>query len=296
MSTLARVTASSPAAIASTESSSLADGYDSQRGPGTRLASPLPRDRRISSWSVLLFAWGGRGGAAIVGWFVTILLRTLVASAITIGAANALACSCGPKPDPVTAQSRASYTVVGTVATVRPGVIVGHRLLYPEELSRPQLVPVTFLRIDVQHGFGRRPPASLELTHVGCCVCEETLEEGKTYLLFIRPSYIVRDAWMVSLCHPNMRVETAGAAIRLLGNPEELFAGTLRERLASSAPRFWYESVLHVVANNLVDRHPYEPTLWSRVRESPWTPFAGTMAGGVLITIVAVRVRRRRPT
>lgn len=222
-------------------------------------------------------------------------LRLLVALILSFAATDAAwACSCGHKLTVTEASSAAAYVVTGVVREIHPGFATRSRLREPEDARVPRVWPVSIVEVAVTRSFTNPAPRTIELTYVGCCVCEAQLEVGRAYLLFVVPSYEVRDGYMVSICYPNRRIESATSSL------QELPPGTAYDVNKGSSwldgVRWRSEAFGNMLARIYVRRFGGYPSVrdpFDRFRDSPWLPFAGWVALSVVVASGVVLVRRK---
>lgn len=117
------------------------------------------------------------------------------------------ACQCGLIPSVPQATRESAMVVTGLVIGEHPSFVSRRNLLFPGDKSElPALYPVTRLDIAVTRTFKGPDKKRLTLTHLGCCVCEQHLDVGKEYLLFVLPHSQIDGAYMVSFCDPNRQI------------------------------------------------------------------------------------------
>lgn len=206
----------------------------------------------------------------------------------------AAACQCGQKLTPPEALKRSRFVLTGVVRAERPSIVTSKGLKWPISEEAPAVFPVTRIEVDVRRSLHGSAPSRLELTHVGCCVCEATLDVGHEYLLFVLDSSNVRDAYEVSFCLPNARIEEAtqalkslpgGVAYRSASNDSILHSARWQaHRLANAAARSY---VKRMTGSPFID----DPV--DSVRHSPWSPFTAMALLGLIIGVAAVLIRRR---
>ena len=211
---------------------------------------------------------------------------------------RAVACQCGRERTVEEARSAAAYVVTGKVRGIHPAFVSGSRMYGPADLPLPRVWPVSIIDIAVTRGYSHPTPRSIELTHVGCCACEQDLQVGNEYLLFILPSRDVRGAFMVSFCFPNRPMSRAQPLL------SQLQQTVTYHEVASSwsmrrSMRWRFEQVGNVLARVYVKRvndYPFVIDPLVSIRRSPWLPFLGWVAAAVLssMTVVAALRRRRR--
>lgn len=205
---------------------------------------------------------------------------------------TAAACQCGQKPIPTEALKRSRFVVTGFVRAEHPSIVTRKRLKWPVAEQAPAVFPVTQVEIDVTRSLHGSAPPHLELTHIGCCVCEETLDVGREYLLFILDSSNIRDGYEVSFCFPNTRIEDAARALRSLP-PGVTYEPTAHDSLLRSA-RWQAHKLANSVARSYVSQsYPFVDDPLDGLRDSPWTPFAAEVFLGVVTGVIAVVIRRR---
>jgi hypothetical protein len=208
----------------------------------------------------------------------------------------ALACQCGRFPSVQEAASEAQMVVRAVVVAGRPGVVPRDRLRFSEFVIRdmPTLSPVTRFDLAVVQGFKGDPRRTLTLTHFGCCICEESLEVGREYVLFIRPHHSLADAYMASSCDPNQVASDSAAAHAVLGPPRFINAPqrskrSIRQRAGDAVQKVLHWSVVRAMSyGERTGRNPLR-----MVRESPWSGFALYVGGGAALGALVVLVRRR---
>ena len=199
----------------------------------------------------------------------------------------AAACQCARFPPVAEVQKEAVYVVTGVVAAAHPSVVSSRRVT-PEFGDLPLLYPVTNFEIAVTRSFGRPAPKTIELTHIGCCVCEAPLEVGKTYLLFVIPSWDVRGASMVSICDPNAPIDRAGPLLAQL--PKGTPYVPLRKASLLASMR-WH---VLAVANRVVTMRMRGFRLtFGFLFDSPFVPFIAEMAGVIFSAVVVIMILRR---
>ncbi|HXH37407.1 MAG TPA: hypothetical protein VNN08_02160 [Thermoanaerobaculia bacterium] len=222
-------------------------------------------------------------------------MRLLVALILSFAALDeAWACSCGRKLTVTEASSAAAYVVTGVVRGVHPAVVTRARLREPADVRVPLMWPVSIVEVAVTRSFTRPAPQTIELTHMGCCVCEAQLEVGREYLLFIMHSDEIRDGYMVSICYPNRRIESAASSLK------ELPPGTAYNVNKHSS---WLDGVRwrsdgfgNMLARIYARRFGGYPSVRDPLElfhESPWLSFAGWVALSVVVASSVVLVLRK---
>ena len=214
---------------------------------------------------------------------LSVFAGTLLAMAV---AQVAAACQCAGLSTVAKAQKEAAYVVTGIVTAVHPTVMSSRRLS-DDFGEMPLLFPVTKVEIAVTRSFGRPAPKTIELTHIGCCVCEQDLEAGKEYLLFVIRSFNVRDAYMVTFCDPNSPIEKAALLMAQLPAPTRYVPTQTTSLMASMRWR------LLGIANHVVAiRYGRARNPFRGVIESPWTPFIAEVAGGIIAALIVIALFR----
>jgi hypothetical protein len=233
---------------------------------------------------------------AATGWQARRAFVALFVTLVAIGVADeARACQCGRERTVEEARAAATYVVTGIVRGVRPSFIRGSRFRYSDGFVPPPVWPTTSIDIQVTRSFGHAAPDRIELTHIGCCVCEAELEQGREYLLFVLPSWDVRDAYEVSRCYPNRKVAAAAAMFRQLPSPT-IHHGSPS---ASILTRLRWAAAEPVGLAGAKYRNSgfwsYRQPLTSII-DSPLLPFSSWALGGVVTCILVVGIRRRART
>ena len=226
-------------------------------------------------------------------------VRTFVAALLLIALAeSAIACQCGRERSIEEARAAAAYVVTGKVRGIHPAFVTGSRMYGPADLPLPRVWPVSIIDIAVTRGFSHPAPPSIELTHIGCCVCEQDLRVGDEYLLFILPSRDVRGAFMVSFCFPNRPVSRAQPLLSHL-QPTVIYRESTRSGSLRRSIRWRFEQVGNVLARVYVKRvndSPFVVDPLVSIQRSPWLPFSAWVAAGVLLSIAVIAGSRgRRP-
>lgn len=201
-----------------------------------------------------------------------------------------LGCQCGSRPSLTEALAHEELVVTGVIIGQHPAAVSRHLLRFSGAGELPRWLPVTKIEIGVTRVFKGNPADRIILTHIGCCVCEEQLETGKEYLLFVSPSRDVTNAQMVSFCDPNQESPT-NEKLTVLGAPKRVnsdrrFRSTLGQALGHRA-----DYVANLTARFLLARRNENPL--ERFREWPWLAFATAVISGVLVGAVVVINRRR---
>ena len=226
------------------------------------------------------------------------------AAIVLLAETSALACSCGERPSIDEAFRDAVIVATGVVLSATPSVVAGTRISVPEGSPTPRFFPVISYEIAPTRLFKGTAADRIRLTHFGCCICEETLEPAREYVLFIMQQRDIADAYMVSFCDPNGLVVNSSQTLRKLGQlgkpspPLPVQPLTAFERLASARDRAWNVALRAYWARRMGDNpfieDPLEPLI-----ASPWFRFIsvvlGASAAAVLAIAVRRRIRRRRP-
>jgi hypothetical protein len=212
-------------------------------------------------------------------------------SALAFGE-SAQACKCGGERTLLEARSASAFVVTGVIRAVHPAVISGARIR-AGGVTVPW--PVSIVEVIVTRSISGAAPRTIELTHNGCCACEAKLDVGHEYLLFVLASYEVRDAYMVSYCYPNRRIEQAGQFLRQL--PAGVAYATANHTSFLAQLRWRSEAFGNVLARMYVKRAGNSPFIKDpllSIKGSPWTPFAAWLFAGLVVGIAVVSFRRRR--
>ena len=209
----------------------------------------------------------------------------------------ALACQCGGERPVTKARAEAAFVVTGLIRALHPAIVGGARLKEAGSFPLPRVWPVSVVEVGVTRSITGAAPPTIELTHIGCCVCEADLEVGHEYLLFVLPSYEVRDAYMVSRCYPNRKIEVAGPLLRQL--PVGTAYGSANLKTSTLSWVKWrFQALANTLARGYVKRirvSPFTDPLL-RVKDSPWTPFLGWLTAGAIVGIAVVVLLRATRT
>lgn len=221
-------------------------------------------------------------------------VRDLLLILLLFSPVSAFACQCARRPSVEDAVKDNELVITGIVLGHHPAAVSRDQFRESAQRYAPRWFPVTKIEIGVTRVYRGDPPEKITLTHIGCCVCEETLEDGKEYLLFVRPSWELQRRQMVSFCDPNKEIATSPAILHRLGPARRSvsrlhFGRTTGERFAygvdwilNSAARIYWKPL---------SRREEEPLL--AIPDSPWFLLAKVLAAGAVLGLLVVAVRRR---
>lgn len=220
--------------------------------------------------------------------------RDLLLILLLVSPAPAFACQCGGRPSVEEAVKDSELVITGVVLGHHPAAVSRDQFRESAQSYAPRWAPVTKIEIRVTRVYRGDPPEKITLTHIGCCVCEETLDDGKEYLLFVRPSWELQRRQMVSFCDPNEDIARSPRILDRLGPARRIastsyFGRTAREsfgygidRISNFAVRIYWR---------LLSGRDEEPL--GGLQESPWFLLAKALGGGAVLGLLVVYVRRR---
>lgn len=209
---------------------------------------------------------------------------------------NAFGCQCGKIRTDAEAFSALPLVITGKVLAARPSAIARQRFRLKFDEPAPLIYPVTEIDIGVTRAFKGVTEPVLTLTHIGCCVCEQELDVGKEYLLYVLVRDDIADAYEVSFCYPNRTVAAADAALRTWPSPTTIY--TASEWRAHRKPLVSRASghIKSWVARAYVARtypNPFVTDPIESIRESPFFNFVAVLSLATIIGLVVVGLRRR---
>lgn len=218
------------------------------------------------------------------------VVRIVTLILLVLPAWRVLGCQCGHRPSLTEALAHKELVVTGVILGQHPAAVSRDLLRFSGAGDLPPWLPVTEVEVGVTRVFKGNPADRIILTHIGCCVCEERLETGKEYLLFVSPSWDVTHAQMVSFCDPNQENPTS-EQLTVLGTPkrvnsERRFRSSLGQALGHRA-----DYLANLSARFLLARR--NENVVERLREWPWLGFAAAVISGVLVGAIVVIVCRR---
>lgn len=220
--------------------------------------------------------------------------RSLAFALLILVAQPVFGCQCGSRPSVEEALRKRELVVTGVILGQDPAAISRRRLRYSDQGLPPSL-PVTKITVGVTRVFKGDPPDTITLTHIGCCVCEKELGIGKEYLLFVRPSWEVHDAQMVTFCDPNADLAQKNV-LSELPKPVRVRSDLEFKRSLAQRVRQGNDYLANVYARFLVTRlgpNPWINDPVKSLREWPWLPLFVAVALGLVLGPLVVVVRRR---
>jgi len=207
-----------------------------------------------------------------------------------------LACQCGAPPSLEQAFKDSPLVITGVVLAQHPAALSRDQFRESHGSGMPRWFPVTKVEIGVTRVYKGNPPEKIVLTHIGCCVCEETLETGKEYALFVQPSWNVPQGQMVSFCDPNTDLAQDHAVLQRLGSPGRVLPRGHFKRTVGEAFGYGLDRVRNVAVRTYLAR--VNPNRWvqdpvARMTQSPWYGYAKALGVGAVLGMLVVLVRRR---
>jgi hypothetical protein len=180
--------------------------------------------------------------------------------------------------------------VTGIVVGRHAMVIRGSEFRNSSELEIPAVFPVNRVDIAVTSVFKGDVNDRLELTEIGCCVCEYQFEVGREYLIFVHPHWDMPGRLMASFCWPTKPTDIAARDLLSLGNPLRTYPPRTEVRSRSRQAL----DHAHALAVFALRRYPGMPaTLRERKAEIVWS--AATIGLGLALLTVCVRGHRAGP-
>jgi len=208
------------------------------------------------------------------------------------------ACQCGLIRSLPQASQASAIVVTGVVVGEHPSVVSRRKLQFEGDKSEwPALYPVTRLEIAVTRIFkGPADKKHLTLTHFGCCMCEQPLDVGKEYLLFVLPHSLIDGAYKVSSCDPNRQVAGSTEALAQIGPPSIVHERVSRRRHVGQWVRDAGDHAANVAVRAYLARTTsdafIEDPLGGKLK-SPWFEIVILSLGAIFLCALVVIARRR---